>query len=26
MSAEEERVIEWKPPNLKSYVPPPARR
>jgi len=26
MSAEEERVIEWKPANLKSYVPPPARR
>jgi len=26
MSAEEERVIEWKPSNLKSYVPPPARR
>jgi predicted dehydrogenase len=26
MSAEEERVIEWKPPNLLSYVPPPARR
>jgi predicted dehydrogenase len=26
MSAEEERVIEWKPANLMSYVPPPARR
>jgi predicted dehydrogenase len=26
MSAEEERVIEWKPANLQSYVPPPARR
>ena len=26
MSAEEERIIEWKPANLKSYVPPPARR
>ena len=26
MSAEEERVIEWKPKNLQSYVPPPARR
>jgi len=26
MSAEEERVIEWKPNNLQSYVPPPARR
>ncbi len=26
MSAEEERVIEWKPSNLKSYVPLPARR
>ena len=26
MSAEEERVIEWKPPNLQSYVPAPARR
>jgi predicted dehydrogenase len=26
MSAEEERVIEWKPGNLQSYVPPPARR
>jgi predicted dehydrogenase len=26
MSAEEERVIEWKPPNLQSYVPLPARR
>jgi predicted dehydrogenase len=26
MSAEEERVIEWKPSNLESYVPPPARR
>jgi predicted dehydrogenase len=26
MSAEEERVIEWKPANLLSYVPPPARR
>jgi len=26
MSAEEERVIEWKPSNLLSYVPLPARR
>ena len=26
MSAEEERVIEWKPANLMSYVPLPARR
>jgi predicted dehydrogenase len=26
MSAEQERVIEWKPPSLQSYVPPPARR
>ena len=26
MSAEEERVIEWKPSNLQSYVPLPARR
>ncbi len=26
MSAEEERVIEWKPANLESYVPLPARR
>ena len=26
MSAEKERVIEWKPPNLQSYVPLPARR
>ena len=26
MSAEEERVIEWKPKDLQSYVPPPARR
>jgi predicted dehydrogenase len=26
MSAEEERVIAWKPSNLQSYVPPPARR
>ena len=26
MSAEEERVIEWKPANLLSYVPLPARR
>jgi predicted dehydrogenase len=26
MSAEEERVIEWKPPDLQSYVPAPARR
>ena len=25
MSAEEERVIEWKPPNLLNYVPPPAQ-
>jgi predicted dehydrogenase len=26
MSAEEERVIEWKPSNLLTYIPPPARR
>jgi predicted dehydrogenase len=26
MSAEEERVIEWKPNNLRDYIPPPARR
>ena len=26
MSAEQERVIEWKPDNLLAYVPPPARR
>ena len=26
MSAEEERVIEWKPSNLQSYIPLPARR
>ncbi len=26
MSAEDERVIEWKPSNLQAYVPPPARR
>jgi len=26
MSAEQERVIEWKPSNLESYVPQPARR
>jgi predicted dehydrogenase len=26
MSAEEERVIEWKPKNLQSFVPLPARR
>jgi predicted dehydrogenase len=26
MSAEEGRVIEWKPPGLDDYVPPPARR
>ena len=26
MSAEQERVIEWKPKDLQSYVPPPARR
>ena len=26
MSAEEERVIAWKPSNLQSYVPLPARR
>ena len=26
MSAEEERVIEWKPANLQSYIPPVARR
>jgi len=25
MSAEEGRVIDWKPANLGSYVPPPAR-
>jgi predicted dehydrogenase len=25
MSAEEGRVIEWKPPNLDAYIPPPAR-
>ena len=24
MSAEEERVIEWKPKDLQAYVPPPA--
>ena len=26
MSAEEERVIAWKPQNLQSYIPVPARR
>jgi len=26
MSAEEERVIEWKPDNLRDYIPLPARR
>jgi predicted dehydrogenase len=26
MSAEEGRVIDWKPANLDAYVPPPARR
>ena len=26
MSAEEERVIEWKPANLLHYIPLPARR
>jgi predicted dehydrogenase len=26
MSAEQERVIEWKPSNLDAYVPPSARR
>jgi len=26
MSAEEEKVIEWKPANLLTYIPPPARR
>jgi predicted dehydrogenase len=26
MSAEEGRVIDWKPANLDEYVPPPARR
>jgi predicted dehydrogenase len=26
MSAEQERVIEWKPKDLQSYVPLPARR
>lgn len=26
MSAEEERVIAWKPQNLQSYIPAPARR
>jgi predicted dehydrogenase len=26
MSAEQERVIEWKPSDLKSYIPLPARR
>ena len=26
MSAEEERVIAWKPENLQSYIPAPARR
>jgi len=26
MSAEQERVIEWKPDNLQTYIPAPARR
>ena len=26
MSAEQERVIEWKPDNLETYIPVPARR
>lgn len=26
MSAEEERVIRWKPESLQSYIPAPARR
>jgi hypothetical protein len=26
MSAEQERVIEWKPADLDAYVPPVARR
>ena len=26
MSAEQERVIPWKPDNLQSYIPVPARR
>jgi len=26
MSAEEERVLEWKPKNLLNYIPLPARR
>jgi predicted dehydrogenase len=26
MSAEQERVIEWKPSDLQSYIPLPARR
>jgi len=26
MSAEQERVIEWKPDNLETYTPAPARR
>jgi len=26
MSAEEERVITWKPSNLEAYIPPVARR
>jgi hypothetical protein len=25
MSAEEGRVIDWKPPHLEAYVPAPAR-
>ena len=26
MSAEQERVIQWKPDNLQTYIPVPARR
>jgi hypothetical protein len=26
MSAEEGRVLDWKPADLESYVPPVARR
>jgi hypothetical protein len=26
MSSEEGRVIDWKPANLETYVPAPARR
>ena len=26
MSAEQERVVEWKPPGLDTYMPPVARR